>query len=286
MEIVYIDTLLFLNFAVNYLLLLATAKISCLPISRWRIAGGAFLGATYAVLSVLPQFGFFLLAPMRIVSGVFMVLLVFGGQKSLLRLSLIFFAVSAAFGGMIFALSLMAEDFVPSSGFAFPVSMQVLIASFLLCYGAITLVFQRMGRNTGQKLIALKIVRDGKNVSLSALVDTGNSLTDPISGGGVFVLEARQCLPLFSLEVGEILGRLSKENPVDLLEKLRNSKESPRFYLIPYTAIGVSSGFMLAFRADKVYIDQKENKAKTVALSPTPVSDGGRYAALASANVL
>ena len=45
MTVVYLDVLFLLNLVVDYLLLLATAKITGEPISRARLALGAALGA-------------------------------------------------------------------------------------------------------------------------------------------------------------------------------------------------------------------------------------------------
>ena len=49
MTVVYMDSLLLLNFAVNYLLLLASARLAGEGIRRLRLAAGAALGAAPAV---------------------------------------------------------------------------------------------------------------------------------------------------------------------------------------------------------------------------------------------
>ena len=47
-----------------------------------------------------------------------------------------------------------------------------------------------------------------------------------------------------------------------------------------YQAVGVRSGLLLCFRADRTAMGERQLGPVTVALSPTPVSDGGGYAAL------
>ena len=49
MRVVYVDTLFFLNLAVDYLLLLLTARLSGVYRSRRRLALGAAVGALRAV---------------------------------------------------------------------------------------------------------------------------------------------------------------------------------------------------------------------------------------------
>ena len=50
--------------------------------------------------------------------------------------------------------------------------------------------------------------------------------------------------------------------------------------MLPYRSVGVSNGILLAMRVEQVRIGKKEQKNMLVALSPTPVSDGGGYHAL------
>jgi len=277
MRVIYIDSLFAINLAVNYLILLVTAKITAVPTARLRLAAAALLGAIYAVLAVFPSWGFLTAVPMRIVSGVAMVVIAFWGKQGLLRLGLIFFAVSAAFGGVIYAVSLAIGGSLIDGHVQLPISMPVLIVSFAICYGVMSLVFNRLGRDMGERLVTVEISRGSKSVRLKGLYDTGNSLTDPISGGGVFVAETQAVESLFSAETKTLLLSAATKNPADLLEKLAGCPDGLGFYLIPYTAVGTQSAFLLAFRPERVCVDGKEKKGTAIALSPTRVSDGGRY---------
>ena len=49
--------------------------------------------------------------------------------------------------------------------------------------------------------------------------------------------------------------------------------------LLPYRAVGVK-GVLLAFQAKQVTLARRVIPRMTVALSPTPVSDGGGYSGL------
>ena len=278
MTTLYVDALFVLNLAVNYLLLLATAKISAIHISRLKIAGGALLGALYAVLAFFPQFGFLLLAPMRLVSGISMVLVAFGAKRRFLRICLIFFAVSAAFGGLIFAMSLLSGSPSAPGHLYIPINPQVLVISFLLCYFLMSLVFSRLGRDVGSRLLEISITRRGKTISCKGLLDTGHTLSDPMTGAAVLVIETDTVLSLFSDQAVSCLK--NAHTPIDCIQHLEKTSDKGSLYLIPYTSVGVSSSFLLAFRPDILRIDGKETRGISVALSPTQVSDGGRYAAL------
>ena len=52
--VVYLDRVVLLNLAVDYLLLLATARLAGLPLRRGRLALAAALGALYAAAVFLP----------------------------------------------------------------------------------------------------------------------------------------------------------------------------------------------------------------------------------------
>ena len=209
-----------------------------------------------------------------------MVLLAFGGKRGLLRITLIFFAVSAAFGGAIYAISLVAGGPAYDGHHVLPISLRVLVVTFALCYGVMSLVFQRLGRNTGTRLLQIELTRRGRSATLTGLVDTGNSLTDPLTGGSVLVAETEALCSLFDPATAKLLTGPLADTPVELLPKLQDTLESPGLYLLPYTAVGTRGGLLLAFRPDSARIDGKEKGGVVVALSPSRVSDGGRYAAL------
>ena len=63
MTVIYIDTLFLLNALVDYLLLLAAARLAGEPLRRIRFALGAALGGAYAVAIFLPGL-FFLSHPL------------------------------------------------------------------------------------------------------------------------------------------------------------------------------------------------------------------------------
>ena len=64
------------------------------------------------------------------------------------------------------------------------------------------------------------------------------------------------------------------------MERLASEKVGAKFRLLPYRAIGVDCGMLLAARMDSVIIHKKRYENQLVALSPTPVSDEGAYQAL------
>lgn len=277
MQVIYIDELFIINFIVNYLILLVTAKVCAKRASRWRLALAAMTGSVYSVLSVLPNMGFLDSPLMMAVVAIIMVLIVYGGQRGLIRIGAIFFAISAAFGGAIFAVSLLTGE---QTG-RITISFKVLLIAFCICYGVLSMVFARMGRlkSHGGTVKAI-VTKEGKKAEFLALIDTGNSLIDPLTGGGVIISELEPLKPLLTNEIQNILRDYSEESTIHVFESLAPYGKGYGFFLVPYTAVGIGSSFLIGFRPDEVVIGGNKKRKMSVAISPTCVSDGGIYSAL------
>lgn len=277
MTVVYIDVLFLLNLVVDYLLLLASARITGEMISRPRLGCGALLGALYAAALFLPGCAWLSCLPCKICVAVLMVWIGFGNRKRLLRLLLVFIGVSAALGGVVLALQFLGtggltlENGVLYTGF----DVRLLLVTVILCYVALKLVFGRAARHGGERkdLSTAQVVFGEKSLHLTVLLDTGNTLTDPANNRPVMVAEARAMQQLLP-------DGIDPADPVGSIEHLKDRTMQQKFRLLPYRAVGVEHGMLLAVRTERVVLGDRELKGQLVALSPTPVSDGGGYQAL------
>ena len=278
MEIIYIDYLFLLNLGIDYIILLLTAKICAAPFRRLRFLAAAGIGAAYSAALVFPPFAFLAAWPMKIVLSVVMILVAFGSEKRLMRSAVVFYAVSAAFGGAVIAASMLSGAGLGSSVF-FPVSMRVLIPAFAVCYAAVSIVFRRSGLRAERTLMLAGVTAFEKTVELRVLRDTGNNLRDPVSGSAVMVVERRALEELFPEEVTAIL-RTGAE-PAKLFEAVLGVDAARgRFRLVPYTAVGVSGSLLLAFRPDELTLDGDRRRDIIVAISPTRLCEDGEYSAV------
>lgn len=283
MTVVYLDELFLLNFVVNYLLLLAGARLAGEVLRRRRLAAGGALGALYACAVFLPGMGFLLHPLCKLGSAVLMALLAYGGSKRLLRLFLVFAALACAFGGGILAIGLLGgRGLTLKNGILYSgMDLKLILLSAAGCYAAITLLFSRAARHGGmgqRDILAARLKLEGREMTLPTLVDTGNTLTDPITGQPVMVAEGHRLAPI--LPGGRVFSEAELKSPADTLEQLAQSVGGRRFRLLPYRAVGVQCGMLLALRMDSVQVGERDYGGILVALSPTPVSDGGGYGAL------
>lgn len=277
MTVIYLDVLFLLNLVVDYLLLLAAARITGEPFSRIRLGLGALLGGVYAMVIFLPRCGWLCHPICKICVGIGIVLISYGASRRLLRLALVFFAVSAALGGVVLALQLLGtggltlENGVLYTGF----DLRLLLVTVIVSYAVLSLIFRNAARHGGQRrdLCNAKLVLGGQTVQITVLLDTGNTLTDPVRNQPVLVVEGKALQKIIPVYV-------DPADPVGSLERVKDREWNGRFSLLPYRAVGVECGLLLAVRSDFVAMNGREWQGLQVALSPTPVSDGGGYQGL------
>ncbi|MFI3251160.1 MAG: sigma-E processing peptidase SpoIIGA [Eubacteriales bacterium] len=279
MNVIYIDTLFLLNTIVDYLLLLASARIAGEPLARGRFLLGALLGGGYAVaifiLPFLESMGY------KLIIFILIILISFANSRRLLRQALIFLSLSSAFAGGILAIGLLGGQGLTLQGGVIYSSMdlKIVLLSASLCYGILSLLYRGHGQHThlDGELVNVQVTISGKEISFTGLRDTGNSLKDPISGKGVVVVDGEILRPLFPPSQTPTIEELRE--PTLALERLSQGEMTGRLRLLPYRAVGVQ-GLLLALRVDTLQIGDYTTHRPLVALSPTAVSDGGNYQGL------
>lgn len=269
---VYIDEVFLLNGIIDYLLLLSAARLAGEPFRRLRLGLGAVLGGAYAAAVFLPGWGFLAHPLCKLAVPVGMTLLAFGSSRRLLRVSLTFFGVSAAFGGGVLALQLFL-------GAPAVLDLKTTLLAAAGCYLFLSLLFRRTARHAGGELASARLELGGRTCRLTALVDTGNTLTDPHTGKTVMVAEGERLKDLFPPGTCPTAAEL--EAPAETLEKRRG--DGLRWRLLPYRTVGVPWALLLAVKVDRARVGEEDYGPILVALSPSPVSDGGGYSALIGA---
>ena len=282
MTVIYVDTLFLLNTMVDYLLLLASARLAGEPLARLRFALGAVLGGLYAVAIFLPGMGFLARPLCRGAAAVLMVLLAFWRSRRLLRQVLIFLALACAFGGGVVAIGLMGQGGLTLGKGVFysSLDLKTVLLSAAVCYGVLTLVFRRLAAHTSLsgELVEVRLFLADRHLELTALVDTGNTLTDPATGRPVMVAEGEKVGGLFPDGKAPAAEELCR--PVEALERLSRQGWQGRCRLLPYQAVGVECGMLLALRLDGARVGTEDYGKLLLALSPTRLTDGGGYHAL------
>ena len=276
MTVIYIDSLALLNFIVNYLLLLATARVGGMGFRRPRLAAAALFGAGYAVAVWMPGLAFLSGLFWKALSCAAMTFIAFGGARipRLIRLCLLFAAASFLLGGVVLALGMIAG--APSSGGIpyMPVDFKTLFLTAGLSYAALTLAFKHMGRHGAREITEVRAAWETRQVRVRALLDSGHTLTDPISGAEVLILDASAALTLLPPRAAALLDPPLLRDPAGVMELMGTLGFGTRFRLVPFRAVGVDCGFLLAFRPDRVSVRGKDRAGCLIGISPTPLAEG------------
>lgn len=276
MAIVYIDVLFGVNFIINILLIEASSVIAAFPAVWYRTLLSAALGAAYSVCIFFPKLALMYTVIMKIAFSGFMVICAFRiyELKHFFMLWGTFYAVSFIFGGCVVALMSLTDlgqrsGAVYSNGVIyFDMPWQALLGSALAAYVLIILI----GRVRKRRIRCEKVKRgisiyvNGRCVSLTAIIDTGNSLFDPITGDPVAVCEYECLLPLFG------------EGDEPLIEKL--TREGVKVRFIPFSSVGREHGVMPGFKPDMVKVDGMEIGRCIVCVCENRLSPGREYGAL------
>ena len=106
-------------------------------------------------------------------------------------------------------------------------------------------------------------------ISMTALLDTGNTLKDPVTGHPVLVADSRVAWELLQLQESELsdpIGTISRGNHLGLR-------------LIPYCSVGQPAGMLLGLKVDELRINGREAN-QIVAFAPNRIGQGSGYEAL------
>lgn len=264
---VYADRIFFLHFGMNFLLLVLTAQLSGCRTGWKRMAKAAAFGSLLFVCVLLLPLGSF-----RTVRAAKTALLALGTLAELetafgtkkrrssraawheiiyadisvtAEASCLYIAAACALGGALAAVRNTGER----------MSHILLPAAAATAGGAWMIAACR--RRQKDPLWTARIRVGEKSCRVTALVDSGNSLFDPVSKRPVCIVQR---------EVSEQLGLLERPE---------------RFRLIPYHSIGRQHGLLRAAPAEEIYLQKGGQKRRLdgvlLAVSDQPLSCSGRY---------
>ena len=245
--IVYADGVMLLNFLVDVLLIMGTNRLTGRPVMAARASAGAALGSLYSGVCLLPGFRFLGGNLWRILSLAAMSGIAFGWERSSLKRCLFFVLLSMALGGIAIGLG-------KGSVWTVLLSAAGLYLFCLFCTGQVkNRSFSRLELRYGEK-----------TWKVTALQDTGNLLTDPLTGQSVIVVGGRIAREMLGMPE-EMLSDPVRAVSACGIRGLR---------LIPYKAVGRAGGLLPAMMLDEVRIDGRP-AGRLVAFSPEITGEDG-----------
>lgn len=276
MVTVYWDTLFLLNFVMDFLILLAVAKAGGIKINYIRIISASVFLAFYSIFMIDERLKFLYSGLARLIISAAGILIAVK-PKFFIKTFVWFYITAFVFSGCIQFLYNAAE------GYAVDNLIIILLAGSAVSYFLITYFIKVITKRYQKEKILLELVigMEGKEVCVKGLIDTGNSLTDPITKYPVIIAEFDSIKELFSGELQSFM-----KNSTDINCKI-NKKYIERIRLIPYTSVGTVS-VMKGFKPDYVALkENSENRITNVVIAAcyNTLSQNGDYNALINSDI-
>lgn len=246
---VYIDVLFLENFLIDFLVLYMTAFVMCIKPSFFKMTVSSFVGSFYMCSLYFSDFLFLKNTVFKIIVFCAMIFLAFPIKtfKVFLKYIMTFLFINLSLGGCIYFFASFSGGNVKNGVFYIKTEIMGLILGIgvLIFIGRFFIVLFKKNILLGKTKKELTIFYKNKKMKLSTLIDTGNTLIDPISRKSVVVVSPKKIKKLINEEK---------------LSEIKN------FRLIPCRTITDKYEVLYGFKPDKFIYNEKEIDA-VVAIS-------------------
>lgn len=294
-QVVFVDVLVLENFILNYLLLYIINRFCKCNAKWWKIVLASMFGACYVLVIFFPELRVLYSLLIKMMIPMVMVAIAFtpGDLRGFLKMLFLFYIEAFIIAGCILCIFyLYNQDISVIRGAAL---LDKMTANYMIIGSLIAIILVKFGfdfldnYHRGEKnRISIMIIINNKSCRLTALVDTGNSLKDPLTNSPVVVVYTRAVLGILP---EEILNNVDYgESLEDITARIPESDFKSRLRLIPFKALGTDNGLLTGIRVDRINIDLKSCKKvienAVIALYNKPLSSDGDYQALAYPEIL
>ena len=185
--VVYVDMLVAVNFILDFFLLLGAKLLSGSLTSRWRCLLGAGIASLFSLVLLLPPLPLAAQLFIKTAGSVLPVLVAFRytGPRQMIKAAAWFLLLNFFLAGAVFfVMYTFSAPGIEQNNLAlyFNISPVILIMSVLAVYLVLQLISLLLGKPRPEQPVQLELRLDGENISAAALLDTGFSLRDVMSG--------------------------------------------------------------------------------------------------------
>lgn len=220
----YIDIFFLVNFMMDYLLLLLLRKLLSSTATRGNAAFGALLGSLLTCVVMMVPYLSIIVKFVAFHTVINVVMIKVGlkikGAKKILRAVIMLYIGSVVLGGILTCF----RQYVRAGSLFFALAVGSYYVA-LLVLKVLTYI-----QKIKQYRCEVVLCNDGHNETFKGLIDTGNSLRDPLSGKPVCIMNRA----LFEARMG-------------------GEKAQVR-YCIPYCSVGETNGSIPVVEVDEMYV--------------------------------
>ncbi len=281
---IYADVIFEINFFMDLIIFYISSKLLGVKVFIGRLLFGAFVSAMLYCLFIFTPLQKYMCTAMAIAMLFISVLIVYKPVKisemlfDAFCVTAVSFVVGGTALGIFYYINIGNSISLSVNGY-FPLG--ILFTACSITFVVVNIVKKIMQNNAVKKQLFcnVDILCGNKKVCIRALVDTGNSLTEPISGKPVIITElcaVRNIIP-------KKLFRLANDKNKKTEEIFYLSKDDEyinRLSLVPFKSVGNNNGLLLCFAADKAEIDDITVYSPLIALCNLSFSTTGKYNAI------
>ena len=243
----YLDVLFAINFLMDLVMVFLALLASKSRVSMWRLTFAAGLLALYGTFIVFPKLeGGFSLTGRVAISLISVWIACSKGKRG--KGFLMFWLISATMGGAVFALSMLTgmgqslRTIMINGTLYLDISIAVLGTGIAIAYGLIWGFCRISVRNFSKEriLIPFCLTVQGKEISFTALLDTGCELTVPGAGDAMLLLpktKIGECIMEKTFDV--VISTASGEGKLKAFYPERLVCRNPKWQIQGIPAIGI-----------------------------------------------
>lgn len=242
----YIEYVFAENFLIDFILLFITGKLIKRTIVYKRLIAAALIGALYVILTACIGRDFMMHFTVKFSVSVLMIVIAFDikGILANIRVILCFYMITLIMVGIITALYYLTYD---------RLTVNAIVLSLFLGYAGLHFFFREIKARTDKSnyMRTVTISMGGASCTLKAFIDTGNELTDPMTGKHVIVANIESLRNILGEELySNILKFYSGKG--SNYESLLTENGNYRLKIIRYNTISSKGEMMVIVTPDNV----------------------------------
>lgn len=247
----YVEYVFLENFIIDFILLFITGKLIKRVIIFKRLIVASLIGSMYVILTFYIGREFMTFFIVKFSISVLMIMIAFDSKGILtnIRVIICFYITSLIMVGIISALYYLTYD---------KLTVNAIIMSIFTGYGALHFFFKeikdRILKHNYKRTVNVRI--GNKSKSFRGYIDTGNELSDPVTGKPVMVVNI-DCIKDI---IGEDLyNRIINFYHNKSYENLINENNGINIRIIKYNTISSKGEIMVCIVPDEIEIINQNN---------------------------
>lgn len=274
----YIEYVFAENFIIDFILLFITGKLVKREIVYKRLIAASAIGALYVILTAYVNEDFMTYFIVKLSVSILMIMVAFDTKGILtnVRVIICFYITSLIMVGIITSLYYLTYD---------RLTVNAIVISLFLGYAALHFFFKdvrsRIEKSNYMRTVSIKLGESSK--SLKAFIDTGNELTDPMTGKSVMIVNIESIRNILGEELYEVILDFYN-NQDDNYEKLLSKNTNSKLKIIRYNTISSKGDMMVILTPDELEIKDNNHHIITadavIGIYPKKISQKEDYDAL------